>query len=251
VCQTNIAELLTEQWLRELIKRGVHYVWYHTYRPVGPKMNQELALRPEQLVAVRKFVVEMRSRMPIAIIDAYYDDKGQALCPMATGISHHISPRGEIEPCPIIQFATENIRDNRGTFEAMKSSVFLREFRETARNTTRGCIVLERPDLMKALVLKHQARDSTSRRTALAELDAMTPRFSQWLPGQEVPERHWMYRLAKKYWFYDFGAYREANQDLAGKTRALQTQLTGRGGDGRSVPDGGVLVKPKVGANVL
>src|SRR6267143_454824 len=39
VCQTNIAELLTRQWLQELINRGVHYVWYHTYRPVGPKMN--------------------------------------------------------------------------------------------------------------------------------------------------------------------------------------------------------------------
>src|SRR5579862_8578524 len=76
VCQTNIDELLTEQWLQELIKRGVHYVWYHTYRPVGPKMNPELALRPDQLVRVRKFVVAMRSRMPIAIIDAYYDHRG-------------------------------------------------------------------------------------------------------------------------------------------------------------------------------
>jgi len=73
VCQTNIGELLTESWLRELIQRGVHYVWYHTYRPVGPKMNPALALRPEQLVEVRKFVVEMRAKVPIAIIDAYYD----------------------------------------------------------------------------------------------------------------------------------------------------------------------------------
>src|SRR5437867_7485780 len=105
VCQSNIDELLTEDWLRELVARGVHYVWYHTYRPVGPKMNMPLALRPDQLVRVRRFVVEMRARLPIAIIDAYYDHSGQALCPMATGVSHHISPRGDIEPCPIIQFA--------------------------------------------------------------------------------------------------------------------------------------------------
>jgi MoaA/NifB/PqqE/SkfB family radical SAM enzyme len=106
VCQSNIDELLTEKWLGELIGRDVHYVWYHTYRPVGPKANFQLALRPDQLVRVRQFVTEMRARMPIAIIDAYYDHDGQALCPMATGISHHISPRGDIEPCPIIQFAT-------------------------------------------------------------------------------------------------------------------------------------------------
>jgi len=83
VCQSNIDELLTEHWLGELIRLGVHYVWYHTYRPVGPKMNPQLALRPDQLVRVRKFVVEMRARLPIAIIDAYYDHQGQALCPMS------------------------------------------------------------------------------------------------------------------------------------------------------------------------
>jgi MoaA/NifB/PqqE/SkfB family radical SAM enzyme len=225
VCQTNFQELLTEQWLQELINRGVHYVWYHSYRPVGPKMNQQLALRPEQLVQVRQFVVAMRSRMPIAIIDAYYDDQGKALCPMATGISHHISPRGEIEPCPIIQFATENIRDPRGAFETMRSSAFLADFRQAARQATRGCIVLERPDLMKELVLKHSARDTTVRGTALAELDAMSPRFSQWLPGQEVPERHWMYRWAKKFLFNDFGAYRSHSHALDGQARALKAKL--------------------------
>jgi MoaA/NifB/PqqE/SkfB family radical SAM enzyme len=228
VCQTNINELLREEWLQELIHRGVHYVWYHTYRPVGPKMNQQLALRPEQLVQVREFVVAMRSKMPIAIIDAYYDDRGQALCPMATGISHHISPRGEIEPCPIIQFATENIRDKRGAFETIRSSAFLHDFREAARHSTRGCIVLERPDLMKELVLKHSARDTTIRGTALAELSAMEPRFSQWLPGREVPERHWMYRLAKKYWFYDFGAYGGAQHNVEGQSRALASRLAAR-----------------------
>jgi hypothetical protein len=225
VCQTNIDELLAEEWLRELIKRGVHYVWYHTYRPVGPKMNGQLALRPDQLVRVRKFVVEMRARMPIAIVDAYYDDQGQALCPMATGISHHISPRGEIEPCPIIQFAVENINDPRGIYETMRQSAFLRDFREAAAKSTRGCIVLERPDLVKALALKHGARDTTVRAAAMPELEAMQPRFSQWLPGEEVPEKHWMYRLAKKHWFYDFGAYQRIFPNAETKARALKTSL--------------------------
>ena len=225
VCQTNIDELLTESWLQELIDRGVHYTWFHTYRPVGPKMNPALALRPDQLVRVRKFVVEMRAKMPIAIIDAYYDGEGQALCPMSTGISHHVNPAGEIEPCPIIQFATENIRDSRGIFATMRDSTFLRDFRELSAQHTRGCVVLERPDLVKDLVVKHNARDTTLRGTARAELDAMTPRFSQWLPGEEVPEKHWMYRLAKKYWFSDFGAYRRLENNAADKARDLRAQL--------------------------
>lgn len=225
VCQSNIDELLTEEWLRELIRMGVHYAWYHTYRPVGPKMNPQLALRPDQLVRVRKFVVEMRARVPIAIIDAYYDGEGRALCPMSTGISHHVNPAGEIEPCPIIQFATENIRDSRGIYATMRDSAFLSDFRKLSAQHTRGCVVLERPDLVKDLVVRHGARDTTLRGTAMQELDAMTPRFSQWLPGEEVPEKHWMYRLAKRYWFSDFGAYQRMEQGAAEKADALRREL--------------------------
>ena len=46
LCQTNIDDLLTETWLRKLIDRGVHYAWYHSYRPVGPQPNEALALTP-------------------------------------------------------------------------------------------------------------------------------------------------------------------------------------------------------------
>lgn len=207
LCQSNIDDLLTEAWLRKLIDWGVHYTWFHTYRPVGPQISPELALRPDQLVQVRDFVTRMRAQMPIAIVDAYYDHRGQALCPMATGISHHISPRGHVEPCPIIQFARESVQDSRGIFEVLTQSEFLRDFRKVAAQHTRGCIVLERPDLVKQLADKHGAADTTIRGTAVAELDSMTPRTSQHLPGQEIPERQWMYRLAKKYFFNDFGVY--------------------------------------------
>ncbi|HEU0010115.1 MAG TPA: radical SAM protein [Verrucomicrobiae bacterium] len=227
LCQSNIDELLTEAWLRELIARGVHYVWYHTYRPVGPKPNFQLALRPEQLVSVRRFVTEMRAKVPIAIIDAYYDHRGEALCPMSTGISHHIGPRGDIEPCPIIQFATETIRDPRGIYATMRDSAFLKDFRELSARHTRGCVVLERPDLVKDLVVKHNARDTTARGKAMAELEAMTPRFSQWLPGEEVPEKHWMYKLAKRYWFNDFNAYAHAEHDATATAKARELVAKG------------------------
>lgn len=206
VCQTNY-ELVSEAWLRKLIDMGVHYAWFHTYRVVGPKPAPHLALTPEQLRNIRKFIVTMRGKLPIAIVDAYWDDKGQALCPMATGVSHHISPYGDIEPCPIIQFATETIHDKRGIYETMNSSPFLRDFRKTAAQATRGCIVLERPDLVKELVERHSAADTTQRKTALAEIEALSPRSSQHDPDNEFPEEHWMYRFAKKHWFFGFGAY--------------------------------------------
>ncbi len=172
-------------------------------------MAPHLALRPEQNLQIRKFVVEMRAKKPIVLVDTYYNHRGEALCPSATGLSHHISPRGELEPCPVIQFAAENIRDKASIYDLCTQSEFLRDYRETIAKATRGCVVLERPDLLKELVLRNQARDSTSRGTALAELDRMEPRSSQYMPGHEIPEKHWMYRWSKKLFFDDFGAYRD------------------------------------------
>ncbi len=166
LCQTNFDDLLQERWLDKLIDLGVMYAWYHTYRPVGPEPNEQLCLTPEQQIKVRKFVVNMRAEKPIAIIDAYYMDDGQALCPAATGISHHISPWGAIEPCPIIQFAKENIKDERHIRDVFVESEYLSDFRKMSSETTRGCIMLERPDKVKEFVEKHDAPDGTARGTA-------------------------------------------------------------------------------------
>jgi MoaA/NifB/PqqE/SkfB family radical SAM enzyme len=211
LCQTNI-DLLSEAWVDRLIEMGVMYTWFHVYRPMGPDANPQLCLTPEQQLQARRFVVEMRAKKPIIIIDAYYDGEGRALCPAATGITHHINPWGDIEPCPIVQFAKESIHsseaDPRPLREKFLQSELLRDFRDAARHSTRGCIVLERPDLLKAVVDKHSAKDSTARKTAMAELEAMQVRPSQYNPGHEIPEANWLYRLAKRFWFNDFGAYR-------------------------------------------
>src|SRR3989441_2014630 len=84
VCQSNI-ELVSEAWLRKLIQMGVHYAWFHTYRVVGPKPSVHLALTREQVRKVRRFIVEMRGKLPIAIVDAYWDEHGEALGPVGTG----------------------------------------------------------------------------------------------------------------------------------------------------------------------
>jgi len=217
LCQSNIDELLNEEWVDRLIELGVLYMWYHVYRPVGPDPKPELALSPQQQRRVRRFVVQMRAAKPIGIVDAYYDHDGRALCPAVTGFSHHISPWGDIEPCPIVQFAVESIHDrphdSRPLREKFLHSAYLQDFRQTAAEATRGCIVLERPDLLQELVARHGASDTTARRAALAELMAMQPRTSQYAPGEEIPEISWAYRFAKKHWFNDFGTYERARRN--------------------------------------
>ncbi len=242
LCQTNFRDLLNEAWVDRLIEMGVMYTWFHIYRPMGPDARPELCLTPEQQLQARRFVVEMRAKKPIIIIDAYYDGEGQALCPAATGISHHINPWGDIEPCPIVQFTRESIHasesDSRSLREKFIDSGFLRDFREVARSSTRGCIVLERPDLLKQLVERHGARDSTARLTALSELEAMEVRTSQYNPGNEVPEKNWMYRFAKRVWFNDFGAYRGFDHSATAAPGLLNRKLSRARPMSHSVPFG-------------
>ena len=207
LCQTNFDDLLDDAWVDRLIELGVMYTWFHVYRPVGPDACPDLSLTPEQQKQARQFVVDTRATKPIIVIDAYYDDQGQALCPAATGFTHHISPWGDIEPCPVIQLATESIHDPKPLKETFNESEFLRDFRELAATHTRGCVVLERPDLLRQLAERHDARDTTARGTAIAELENMQSRPSQYDPGGEVPERSWAYRFAKRFCFNDFGAY--------------------------------------------
>ncbi len=89
----------------------------------------------------------------------------------------------------------------------MTRSAFLEDLRATAARATRGCVLLERPDLVAQVVARHGARDTTKRQRAMAELLSQTPRGSQHSPGDEMPEEHWAYRFAKRHWFFGFGAY--------------------------------------------
>lgn len=207
ICNTNIDDLLADKWVDTLIEMGVMYCWFHVYRPMGPEPMPELALNPQQLRRVRQFVVDTRATKPIVVIDAYHDGEGRALCPAATGFTHHIGPAGDIEPCPIIQLATESIYDNKPLKETLNESGFLRDFRELAATHTRGCVVLERPDMLIDLAKKHGARDTTQRKSAIAELEATIPRRSQYVPGGEIRERNLAVRFAKWLAFNDFGAY--------------------------------------------
>ena len=206
LCQTNL-DLLRESWLDRLIQLGVTYAWFHIYRPVGPLPAPELGLTPEQQRQARRFVVEMRAKKPILIVDAYHDGLGGALCPAATGFTHHIGPWGDIEPCPVIQMAKDSIHDRRPLRDVLNDSAFLRDFRQTAATYTRGCILLERPELLRELAQRHGARDSTARGTVFEELSQLESRRSQYDPDLTIPEKSWVYAIGKRLWFHDYGAY--------------------------------------------
>lgn len=207
VCQSNIGDLACEKFVNDAAALGAHYLWYYIYRPVGPNPSPGLALSADQVTALRRFIVDIRLKAPLVVVDAYWNHKGEAICPAATGIACHISPEGWIEPCPPLQFAKDHIGDGSKLHETISRSEFFARFRSLSCKTTQGCIIMEQPGTLADFIKAEGATDSSGRGALLDELGGMCACGSHHQPGREIPERSRAYRFAKKHWFFGFGAY--------------------------------------------
>lgn len=208
ICKSNYDDLVNRTYIELLAKEGVHYLWYYIYRPVGAEPNPANALEKEQIRQLRQFIVEQRRDAPLQIIDAYWDDQGNALCPAATGMSHHISPAGAVEFCPPLQMAKDFLNEDASNLtEIFENSTFLADLRKLTSENSRGCIILEDPELMTRFLLQQQAIDTTTRGTVLEEYKKMAPLAGHNMQGEEIPEQNTFYKLVKKKYFFGFGAY--------------------------------------------
>jgi len=205
VCKSNMQLALSDEFINSLIQKNVAYLWYYIYRPVGAESTVELALDKTEIQQLRQFMVDARSRFDIAIIDAYWDQDGNGLCPAATGLSHHINASGFIEPCPVIQFATDNVKD-KPLENIYRESVFLKELKNEIPKKTNGCIIMEDPQWLVEMVEKHNAADTSGRENEISRLKSM-PVVPSHGSGVPVPEKGWIYRFAKKRAFFGLGAY--------------------------------------------
>lgn len=208
VCKSNFNELVRREHLDWLAAHGVHYVWYYIYRPVGPQPNVENALSREEIKGLRQFLVDQRRSAPLFIIDAYWDDQGRAICPGATGMSHHIAPSGALEFCPPLQLSSDTLNaDGSNLVELFEQSAFLADCRTFTASTTRGCILMDNPEAMNAFLAGQQVEDTTSRGTVKQEYAQMQDCPGHDMGEEAIPEANAAYKWLKKHYFFGFGAY--------------------------------------------
>ncbi len=205
VCKSNIDMALSDEFVELLHSRGVIYVWYYIYRPTGENPHFELALSPEEILRLRLFLVEGRTKYPIVMIDSYWGANGEPFCPAAEGLSHHINPAGNIEPCPVIQFSCENIQ-NGDLKEVYENSTFIKKFKSEVNRQTQGCILMENPAWLAKFVTDHQSINTSNRPGLLEQLSNGNVICSHG-SCPKIPEKNWIYRMAKKRAFFGLGAY--------------------------------------------
>ena len=208
ICQSNFDELVSRQHIERVAQEGAAYLWYYIYRPVGADAHPEVALTEAQIARLRRFLVDERLDAPVALIDVYWDAQGRALCPGATGMSHHISPSGALEFCPVIQMATDFLNaDASNLTELYSQSQFLAGMRRQIAATTRGCILMDHPQQMVRILQAYDVSETTSRATAMQEYQQMKPVACHDMGDAAIPEKSAPYRWLKKHYFFGFGAY--------------------------------------------
>jgi MoaA/NifB/PqqE/SkfB family radical SAM enzyme len=205
VTAANFEQVVCDEYVEEITKAGAMYLWFYVYRPVGADPSPELAVPKEKLLELRRTMLKLRRRHPIILIDTYWDAKGNAVCPAARGLGFHIGPGGDIEPCPPLSFAADHI-DDGDLFEVIDGSDYLKGFQGFVDERTRGCVILETPADLIEYANEKGAHD-TSGRDLAAELSAAEPRSSHDIPGEEIPEDYWLYRMLKKRLFFGMGGY--------------------------------------------
>ncbi len=205
VCKSNFEMALSDDFINMLHNKGVLYLWYYIFRPSGINPSYELALSAEEIEKLRTFLVEGRSKYPIVIIDSYWGADGEAFCPAAEGLSHHINPAGFIEPCPVIQFSKDKIT-NGNLKEVYENSSFLKDFKIDVSKKTKGCILMEDPEWLGQFVGKQEALN-TSNRIDLPQQLNVARSIPSHGSTKKIPEKHWIYRMAKKRAFFGLGAY--------------------------------------------
>lgn len=208
ICRNNYDELVSRQHIERVAREGAAYLWYYIYRPVGADAHPEQALSQEQIRGLRQFLVNERMNAPLVLIDVYWDEKGRAMCPGATGMSHHISPSGALEFCPVIQLATDFLNEDASNMtELYAHSRFLAGMRRQVARTTRGCIVMDNPERMVQLLQEYPLQETTSRGTAMKEYQNMYNIPSHDMEPDLIPEQSRPYRWLKRNYFFGFGAY--------------------------------------------
>ncbi|MGL4593888.1 MAG: radical SAM/SPASM domain-containing protein [Thermoguttaceae bacterium] len=208
----NFEEVVTEEYAKKFIDLGAMYLWFYVYRPVGADPATELTVSPKQLLELRRRLIKLRRKMPIIIIDTYWDANGHAVCPASKGMAFQIGPKGSIEPCPPLSVARNFLSDNDGNiFKTINESDFLRRFQDFVRlhyygDKSQGCVLLDFPQELAAFFRSEHVTDMSGR-DFLTELEKAEPKPSHFMPGDEIPEDYWVYRLLKKNLFFGMSAY--------------------------------------------
>jgi len=182
VCVTryNIKEVVSDEFVDLMIRKGALIGWYFLYMPVSGDKNTELMPTPEQRNYLRERRAYIRSNKPLFIIDFWNDAPYVKGC-IAAKDYVHINNYGDVEPCIFTHFAEVNIK-NMSLKEAINCH-FFREIRKRQpfdENLLMPCMLIDHPYVIRELCQKCKVHPThPGATTLLNELKDDLDKYSQ------------------------------------------------------------------------
>lgn len=156
----NTNHLGTDAFVDQMAALGCSVGYFIKYVPCGPDPRPEWTLDEAAGTAFRQRVLDLRRRKPIVLIQFPHDEYGEDnRCSAAGQRSLHINSQGDVEPCPFMPIACDNIR--QGGLMAACQSPFLRAIRENPtllRRQRFACSMFEHRAELEALAQQFTAQ---------------------------------------------------------------------------------------------
>ncbi len=166
VCYTskNVESVTSDEFLNDMIEKGVKYALYFNYMPVGHDGCKELIPTPSQRKYLYYWLKKMRNGKtgkPIFVMDFQDDGEYVGGC-IAGGRNYfHINSKGDIEPCVFVHYSDSNIREvtlleslNRPLFKAYRQG---QPFND---NHLMPCPMLENPEKLRRIIKETGAKST-------------------------------------------------------------------------------------------
>jgi len=142
----NFHTIYSDEFLDAMIENGAGYGWVPLTLPQGRAcVEPELILTEDQKKQIYDMVKDVRARKPILLMDFYNDAKLTEGC-SAGRITIHINANGDVEPCVLMPFAKDNIRE-KSFVDILRSDFFegLRDINTQYCKETQTCMWVFKP----------------------------------------------------------------------------------------------------------
>jgi MoaA/NifB/PqqE/SkfB family radical SAM enzyme len=157
----NWQTIASDRFYEFLVDMGCSFGWLFQYIPIGREPDLNLMMKPEQRLAIRNKVREVRNKYPLFVADFWNDGdyvKG-CLAGARDGQGYfHINTNGDIEPCVFVHFAQDNIKEiykSGGHLWDAWNSEFFRKIRAGQPwnpDHRMPCMIIDNPQCLRKVV---------------------------------------------------------------------------------------------------
>ncbi|MCL6450943.1 MAG: radical SAM protein [Acetobacteraceae bacterium] len=188
----NCREVMSEEFIDFLVKKGCRYGWTFHYIPIGSDVDTDLLVTPQQRAWLARQVPKLRMSYPLLFADFWNDGQLTGGCIAGGRRYFHINARGEIEPCAFVHFSVDSIYD-KSLKEALASPLFKAyQCRQPfSSNFLRPCPLIDVPQALRDIV-----KESGARPTHPGAETVLTGRIAEFLDKRAA---EWE-RLSQEIW---------------------------------------------------